>query len=172
MSNVENDCGLTHQEAKDILDYDPLTGVRRWKFFSRTHEYMGVAGSLQPDGYRRIKYKRRQYLAHRLVWFYVNGVWPQGDIDHINRSRSDNRISNLREATRSQNVFNSDNSRNTSGFRGVHYAKKQGNWIAQIKVDGKGMHLGSFDTPEQASLAYQKAAGEHFFDFMPNGVKH
>lgn len=120
-----------------------------------------VIGHSTQSGYVDITIKRRQYQAHRLAWLYVYGEWPSGEIDHINEDRSDNRISNLRIATRSQNVIRS-NPRSKSGFKGVYQDGSR--WSAQIRVDRKCIYLGSYGSPEEAadvvSRAHRFAWGE------------
>jgi hypothetical protein len=106
------------------------------------------------------------YHEHRLAWFYMKGVWPKGDIDHIKGDKSDNRITNLREATTSQNKANERiRVNNTSGYKGVTWHRKRRKWEAHIGVNGKGLTLGYFDSPERAFIAYMKAAWDHFGDF-------
>ena len=99
----------------------------------------------------------RKHLAHRLAWLYVNGYCPPGDIDHINGDRAANRISNLRLATRSENLQNQSKAQkhNKTGLLGVSH--RRGKFRAQIRVDGKKMHIGTFPTPEEAHTAYLEA---------------
>jgi hypothetical protein len=117
-----------------------------------------VAGSVNGEGYLLIKLQRRSYKAHRLAWLYVCGVWPEDQLDHINRNRSDNRISNLREVTNKQNLQNAGKySHNTSGHSGVSWHKQRSKWVAQIKHNHKVIHLGYFTNIEDA-IAARKAA--------------
>ncbi|MEW4959716.1 HNH endonuclease, partial [Enterobacter cloacae subsp. cloacae] len=102
------------------------------------------------------------------AWFYVHGYLPEQEVDHINRIRSDNRIENLRLATRSENAKNKEKSKaNTSGFKGVSQQKKTGNWVAHIRLNGKNKHLGTFRSPERASIAYRIASHFHHKEFSP-----
>lgn len=157
---------LTVELLRRLLDYNPDTGVFRWRYDMRRIPMDGVAGNINADKYRRIVINHECMLAHRLAWLYVYGEWPKGDIDHINRERDDNRIANLRDATRSQNIhYSRPSSLNKSGIKGVSWAKKSKKWFAQIKINGRSIHLGSFDTPESAGAAYQAAAKIHFKDF-------
>jgi HNH endonuclease len=92
--------------------------------------------------------------VHCIAWLLHYGNWPQSEIDHINLIKIDNRICNLREATRQQNVWNSPlRSDNTTGYKGVT-ATKSGKFEAGIKVNGKKKHLGTFDTELAAHAAY------------------
>lgn len=119
------------------------------------------------DGYVVTCYKSKHYYLHKMIaeklgWF--------GRIDHIDRNRLNNHRSNLRQATNSQNLANANLSiSNKSGFRGVYKHTKSGKWIAQICISGKNKNLGSFNIPEDAARAYDKAALEIFGEFAnPN----
>ncbi|WP_425279701.1 HNH endonuclease [Enterobacter hormaechei] len=90
-----------------------------------------------------------------MAWFYIHGVWPSKEVDHINHVRNDNRIENLRDVSARSNKGNCTN--NTSGFVGVFYHKDMSRWCAGIKIDGRSKHLGTFDNPKRASLAYRLA---------------
>lgn len=96
-----------------------------------------------------------KYFAHRLAWFYVRGEWPPAEIDHINCDPSDNRISNLRPATRTENSANTRRPRhNSSGVKGVAWDKTRRKWMAFCSFGGKFTNLGRFSTREQAAAAY------------------
>jgi len=128
-----------------------------------------VAGSLGRDGYRTIFIQGSAYKAHRLAWLLHTGKWPRHQLDHINRIRDDNRIENLREATKSQNQVNSEMYRNNkSGYRNVHPAF--GKWVALVKRNGKQHHLGMFAAPEEASRAAQDFIDERASHPVPAGA--
>jgi hypothetical protein len=152
---------LTAERVRELLDYDPLTGVFHWKVSPAQSIRVGdVAGSFLSTGYRRIVIDSIQYQAHRIAWLHYYGRWPQAELDHINRIKEDNRITNLREATRSQNAANFPLRRdNKLGIRGVCLSR--GKYVAQIRCK----HLGCFVTAEEASATYQKAARELFGEF-------
>lgn len=151
---------VTQQELKELLNYDELTGDFIWiKSSAKRTDLVGkLAGSKSiRDGYIRIFIKGKSYLAHRLAWLYRIGQFNKIDIDHINGNRSDNRICNLREATRSINLQNlkkakSDNL--SSGFLGVCFDKKIGKYRSAITLDGNRKHLGYFETAQKAHEAY------------------
>ena len=153
---------LTQERLKELLDYDPETGVFVWKVNrGRTAKAGTPAGNKNHDGYNRIMVDGKHYMAHRLAWFYVYGVWPANELDHINRERGDNKISNLRKASRLENMWNrARHSNNTSGYAGVSWSKLHNKWRADIQVNGKGKHLGLFNTPEEAHTAYLAAKEE------------
>lgn len=106
-----------------------------------------------------IIFEMRVYYAHRLAWFYQTGGWPKDEIDHKNGIPSDNRWKNLREATRSNQLHNTRmRSDNTSGYKGVCWAKKEGRWLASITLHGKSKFIGYYETPKKAHAAYCAAA--------------
>jgi hypothetical protein len=152
---------LTAPQLYELLRFDPETGQFTWLVATRGHAAGSGAGSTTSLGYIHIKIQRRRYYAHRLAWFYVNGRWPICQIDHINRKKDDNKLCNLREATPVQNSGNSGlQKNNTSGARGV---ERQGNkWRARIKKGGRLTYLGTFDSIELATAAYNNAAIEVF----------
>ncbi len=160
------------QTLREILDYNPETGVFIWKPKQSdrwNRKYAGkVAGSnwtTRHVTYRVIRIERRPYFAHRLAWLWVTGSWPKSAVDHIDRDGTNNRISNLREASSSQNAYNSRLSvRNKSGFKGAQLMPS-GKYGAQIKHNGKTYWLGSYKSAEEAHAAYLKAAQNFASEF-------
>lgn len=152
---------IDQKKLKELLSYDPATGVFTWRVSMNGRTQAGdVAGSFDVNGYRRIGVNRRSHKAHRLAWLYMTGEWPKAEIDHRNGSRADNRWINLRE---SDPILNAQNQRkaqsdSTTGFLGVSPLK--GRFLARIKAGGKRKNLGTFSTPEQAHAAYLKAKRE------------
>ena len=156
---------LTQERLKELLTYDPDTGVFRWRTRRGSSGAGKTAGSDNGKGYIVIRIDRRIYKAHRLAWLHELGRFPPADLDHINGQKGDNRIANLREATRSQNQANLGAPRNnTSGVKGVFWDKHAGKWVAQIRQGGR-KHLGCFSDKSEAKAAYEKAARELFGDF-------
>lgn len=152
---------------RQTYDYDPLTGgfTRRKKWGSKAAG--SVVGNLSPQGYIQMCFQNRNYPAHRLAWLYVHGRWPVGDVDHINRNRADNRIANLRELSRADNLANSGpRERSQSGIKGVSLRPLRNGrrpnkaWRADIMIDGKRYFLGNFYTVEDAAAARLKAERE------------
>lgn len=150
---------LTQEYLKSVLHYSPETGVFTNLVNRGNRAIKGeIAGALHCKGYITICLNYKCYLAHRLAWFYTNGVFPKM-IDHVNGNPADNRISNLRECTNSQNLHNRWKSiNNTSGYKGVYRYKATNRFYAQIRVNGQKLHLGVWDTPEQAHFAYKNAS--------------
>ena len=151
---------LTADRLRELLNYDPETGVFTWRVGRKKCRVGAIAGCLS-NGYIAVMLEGRYYRCHRLAWLHFYGVWPSREIDHANRVRSDNRIANLREVSSSQNKQNTPRQKNnTSGFRGVSWHKRDSRWQAKIALHGKRRFLGLFDSPEEASAAYEAAAAE------------
>lgn len=157
---------ISQKRLKELLSYSPETGVFSWrvKRSNAAPPIGGAAGGLS-NGYNRIEIDQKQYSAHRLVWLYVYGRWPAKQIDHINGIRNDNRMVNLREASKSQNTQNQKlRLDNKSGLKGVSF-HSNGAWTSRITFNGKRVNIGYFDTKEQAHEAYIAAAKKHFGEF-------
>jgi hypothetical protein len=104
----------------------------------------------------------KRLYVHRVMWALVTGAWPVADIDHINGDRTDNRIANLREASRAQNLQNTLNrAPGMSGIKGVTFDRQTGKWRPQLKKNGKSINLGRFESCEQAQAAYIAAKRQH-----------
>lgn len=150
-----------------MLHYDPETGVFTWARASRKAKVGAQAGSPDVHGYWQINLQARVFKAHRLAWFYVHCEWPNGQMDHINHDRKDNRITNLRIVDNAENHRNRPlQASNKTGFHGVSFCKQTGRYRAKINVDGKQIHLGRFDTIEQAAAA--RALANERYGFHPN----
>jgi len=155
---------LTAARLRKVIHYAPDTGMFTRKVRLAQRHQAGDRADTEIStssmrGYRRVSLFGQRYLAHRLAWFYVHGVWPEKHIDHINGDKGDNRISNLREADDRINMENmrKAKSSNKVGLLGVHLHKQSGRWRARIEVRGKTLHLGLYGTPEIAHQEYLKA---------------
>jgi HNH endonuclease/AP2 domain len=167
--NQSTDMRELLREARSKLSYDPESGLLHWRHPKKGLAAGSTAGSVTARGYVRICLNKNRYSAHRLAWLIVHGDLPKGELDHINGIRSDNRLINLRPATRQQNGMNMKNSgRNKTGYKGV-YRRSSGKWAAQIMVGGKTKTLGAFQTPQDAHKAYCQMAKKLFGEFANYG---
>lgn len=158
---------LTLKRLKELLHYDPETGIWTWLVNRRRAKKGMIAGSTM-HGYRQIVIEYEPYLGHRLAWFYMTGTWPEYEIDHIDRNRSNDRWSNLRQATVKQNQSNKTKPKhNTSGHKGVRW--EYNGYRARITVNGKLLHLGTFKTLDKAAEAYLNAAKKYYGEYASAG---
>ena len=155
------DIDCTH--LREILNYDPETGIFTWKKKTSKKIVIGkIAANLRPSGYMQISLYGRRYMAHRIALIWMYGGCNSFDVDHINGNKSDNRIINIRPATRSENKQNrlSIQPNNKSGYSGVDWHEHSNGWRATITTMRKQKHLGIFKTPQEAYEAYIKAKRE------------
>lgn len=153
---------LTASAARKLLNYDPITGRLVWLERKGAIAAGTEAGSIYPDGSRSVKVNRVLYKAHRLAWLLMTGRWPKKGIDHINGNPSDNRWTNLREATQAENMQNlSIRSHNTSGYPGVSWNRVLMKWQVTIRKNGKSKYLGLFDCVKKAASAYLTAKSKY-----------
>lgn len=157
-------------DLKTLLRYEPETGLFYWvgSASKASRRPVGtIAGTRCVRGYITITAAGKVYKTHRLAWWWVNGVFPERGIDHINGVKDDNRISNLREADQSLNSMNRKTRQNArSGFKGASWHSRSGKWRAQICLQGKNQILGEFATAEEAHQAYCLKARELFGEFF------
>lgn len=161
---------LSAQRLRELLHYDVETGIFRRRTSGRGYVAWSIAGSESALGYIEIGLDKGRFLAHRLAWLYVHGSWPCGQIDHINRNKSDNRIVNLRDVSRSINAENLSiirPSNKSSGLLGVSFSKTARKWQASIKSDGKQRYLGLYDSPAEAQAAYLSAKHDLHKGYAP-----
>lgn len=150
---------LSAERCRDLLNYDPETGTMTLRVKTSIRTPAGtLVGSDSGRGYLRSRLDGVTYRVHRLVWLWVYGEWPCGELDHINGDKTDNRIANLRDVSRgtnNQNLKGAQRNNRSSGLLGAY--RKGVRWQAQIMVNGVGTTLGTFDTPEEAHAAYLEA---------------
>lgn len=162
---------LTAERVRELFDYNPDTGILTARRTGKKR-YAGDA-----VGCRAISTQGREtivisidgylYLAHRVIWLYVHGVWPTYTIDHINCVPTDNRIDNLRDVTQLENSRNKPMSKgNKSGIVGVSWRESKKKWRAYVTVLRKQTHLGYFDNVADAISARQDAINRIGFGSM------
>jgi hypothetical protein len=165
--------GLTAEILRNLLAYDSATGVFSWRVRAGPCSAGSIAGSQTEQGYWVIGIGRKVYKAHRLAYLYMTGEWPSKQIDHRNIDHADNRWNNLRHADASKNKANNP------GYRGRKYDLPKGVYrawgcrtrpfVAQIRVRGENIYLGSHPTTEEAHAAYSAAANKYFGEFANVG---
>jgi hypothetical protein len=159
---------LPYELANTLWDYDSNSGVLTWKINKGVAKLGYIAGSTNTRGYINISYGGHLYYAHRLAWLLYYKRWPDSNliIDHIDGNKTNNKIENLRECTRSQNKQNSTLYKNNAlGIKGVRFIAERNLYIARIYVKGQAVYLGSFKTAEDARDAYNTKAEELFGAF-------
>lgn len=158
---------LTQEELKEYLHYDPDTGLFKWiKKPSQIVHIGSIAGTINHDGYIRIKFHGKIYSAHILAWLYMKGEYPIKQVDHWDLNRGNNKWLNLRIATQSQNMGNIHKPKNnTSGYKGVCWYKPLNKFQAQIGFNNKTIHLGYYIDPKEAARVYDYKAIELFGEF-------
>lgn len=151
---------LTAERLRALLQYSSETGEFTWLTDRNNRNRRGaVAGRVSQLGYVQIGIDGARYSAHRLAYLFVYGEWPAGDLDHIDQNKLNNRIANLRVASKCENQQNRPiHKNNKSGFKGVFWHTQSGKWAARIGVNGKQRHIGVFDDPEVAYKAYCESA--------------
>lgn len=151
---------ISQEELRKQVHYDPETGeIRRIvKVINSTNIGEVVVGNVSHYGYLRINILGKRYLQHRIAWLYMYGEYPDGDMDHINQVKTDNRICNLRKVTRSQNMQNTGKPKNnTSGTRGIWWRKDTKKWAVELCRDKKKFSVGCFDDINEAKVALSDA---------------
>lgn len=175
--------GIRQEQRSANQELVPISLLRRWySYHPESGAVSRAPGSLRKsekrighvtkNGYMTIRVTdidgtSRRFMAHRIAWALYYGKWPNIHIDHINGNRSDNRISNLRLATNSQNSMNcSRHSNSMTGIKGVTWDKQRKKWMARLNKGGRFINLGRFATSDEAKMAYDAAAadahGEYF----------
>lgn len=154
----------TVEQVRAAFDYDPSTGVFRWKQHKCSNRVGQVAGCLhKPTGYWFLCLNEQKIKGHIAAWIITYGVHPKVPIDHKDLDKSNNRISNLRLSSMSNNGANRPKmKRNTSGFKGVFWKKDSRFWLAQIRVRNRTIYLGIYKDKMEAVRAYDEAAVKYF----------
>lgn len=155
-ANKHKESLINLQDLRDRFNYNPDSGVFTYAKTVSSSRAGAAAGTLHSSGYVHISINNRIYKAHRLAWYYVYGVWPADQIDHINGVRNDNRLCNLREVNRSENFQNQHKAHknNSSGLMGAYLDKATGRWYSRIQTNHERIDLGRYNTAQEAHCAY------------------
>lgn len=157
---------ITQEYLKSILDYNQNTGIFTWKVNKSKRSNIGNVAGWLDGGYTKIEIDNKPYKAHRLAWLYVYGEMPKHLIDHINNDRSNNKISNLREATYQENNENYKTPKtNKSGVKNVSWYKQLNKWVVSISIKGVKKTIGYFDDLEFAELVAIEARNKYRMEF-------
>lgn len=169
-----------------LLRYEPETGKLFWRvrpedMFEKTYhtkswntKYAGTEAFVRKHscGYLHGSILGQQNYAHRVIWAMETGEWPEGEVDHEDHNKSNNRFGNLRDSTRTENSQNASiRLDNTSGVTGVCWYKPSKKWVAYICVSGKKMNLGYSETKEGA-IAARLAANKKYNFHENHGVRN
>jgi hypothetical protein len=158
-----NESDLSLSLVLEMLEYQPETGALLQRKARPKVKVGSLAGVVTPYGYRYIQLQGRKYAAHRLIWYIEHGSFPPHDIDHIDGNKLNNKITNLREATRKQNCENKGAQKNNKlGIRGVSYNQRLRKYVAQIQHNGINQYIGLYTDPQEASKAYEEVAKSLF----------
>jgi hypothetical protein len=170
---------ITQEIVREFLDYDPETGKLTWqerdrKWFKSDHDFNSwntrfaekeAFTSINGRGYCNGAIFGKNYRAHRIIWLYMTGEFPEDQIDHINHDKTDNKWYNLREVSNQENCKNQSKSKNnTCGYTGIHWNKQNQKWIARINIGSYNrICLGSFDLLCEAVSARKAAELKYGF---------
>lgn len=157
---------MNSEIANSIFRYDEFTGRLFWKV--RPCKNIAAGSEIKTmlaNGYLAVRHQGKRYLVHRVVWLMKNGRWPDGQIDHLNHNRKDNRIENLRDVSASENQRNKSlHKNNSSGETGVSFHKRSSKWrVTYQGMNGKHVHVGLFGSFDEAVTAKAKAISEGGF---------
>jgi hypothetical protein len=158
---------ITQSRLKELLHYDPTTGVFRWRHVRRNKSLpWDVAGSVQHQGYIRITVDDERHMAHRLAWVYMTGEAPPDQVDHKDLDKSNNSWGNLRAADNTLNHWNeSTRSTNKSGHKGIWWHKQSRKWEAAVRLNGKQHTVGRYERIEDAVEAVKQYREQHHGDY-------
>ena len=163
---------LTCERAKELLHYDPDTGILSWRLSRGTRAAGMKAGTIHPDrytSYLHVQVDKRMYKGHRIAWLITYGKFPLGVIDHIDGDGLNNQLSNLRSASNSQNRMNWRSYKRGKYPRGVKYDSRNDRFYAVSSLNFKSVHIGTFRTAEDASAAFEAWARNTFGEFYATG---
>lgn len=155
---------ITLEALNRLFEFDLETGTVTYKVDRYKCKAGDIVGWVDENGYRRTKFRGQTYFLHKLIWYHVYGTYPS-ELDHRDGDPSNNSISNLRVATRTQNLGNANIRTGVSGTRGVHMNSERSKWRSMIHYGGRAYFLGDYNTKEEAAAVYRKAAEELYGEF-------
>lgn len=142
---------INQQYLLDRFDYNPTTGVFKRKATGHVYQTSNTK-----SGYIHLDCKGKTYTVHRLIWCMQTGEFPKGVIDHIDGNRLNNKWSNLRDVTHSENLHNRPKSKNnSSGIKGVSFDPKRGDWRGEVMINYVTHRTARYSTREKAELALE-----------------
>lgn len=167
---------ITQKELKSLLHYDPVSGVFIWLNCKNKMHNGKITRHVGSNGYGRIVIRKQVYRTGRLAFLYMEGYFPEYEVDHIDRDRANDKWENLRHVTSKCNHRNCGiRSDNTTGVKGVGRDKNRGKWIAGIKNDGKTKNLGRFTNFDEAvchRLAAEQCLDWSYCDSSSSAFQH
>lgn len=147
---------MTYERVRRLFNYDPATGKMTRRMTTSSRAIVGMeVGCRNTLGYLVVNVDRKLYYVHRLIWLWMTGSWPEADIDHIDRKKSNNKWDNLRDVSRSANLHNRDI------VSGVYWAARDAVWVATISHQGVRKHIGQHADRNVAEAMYAKAKQEY-----------
>lgn len=161
---------LTQAKLQELVTYEPDTGLFYWRQWKSGRRMDKPLGSKTGAGYLVTTIDYKQYSLHRLAFLYMEGKFPEGQVDHIDNNKLKNKWSNLRHATMFENAQNKLlSTSNTSGFKGVCWDECNNRWKASINYQGKPKHIGMFRNKEDAIEAVRAFRTEVHSEFANHG---
>ncbi len=159
---------LTQSRLREVLEYDPSTGLFKWLVKKARWLSVGDSAGALSKGRLKITIDGNRFFAHRLAWLYCYGKWPIGEIDHMDGNPLNNKINNLRDVPHSINAENQKIGRRCqhSGLTGVYIDNRTGRFFSAIRINGKFTYLGRFDSKELAHQAWLAAKRKHHSGFV------
>lgn len=154
---------ITQSELLDLFDY--RDGELFWKKKTCRKVVIGKPlGALEPTGYKNCRIYNKNYRVHRLIFLYHHGYFPI-NVDHIDTDKTNNRIENLREATKFENMRNITGIKTATGCKNVTWSDQRKKWVVRIKINGKDKNLGGFNDLEFADFVAHEARNKYYGEF-------
>lgn len=161
---------LTQAELKELLEYNPDTGLWKWHTPKGSCKKGWFCGSRSIGGYLDIKIRGKSYRTHRLAFLFMEGAFPPDLVDHIDGDTANNKWHNLRHCSYSGNNRNTRlPNTNTSGYKGVSRREGRSTWTVRLSVAGKTRNFGCYKDLELAALVAEEAREKYHGEFANHG---